>query len=156
MRYGFIAVIAATMACGATAGTTARDCAAEICVEQAWARATPGAAQTAAVYFSLVNNGSVADALTGVSTSLAALTMIHQTTMAENVAHMDTVDRIALPPMDRITFAPLGYHVMLMGLKTPLKEGMSVPMTLQFAKAGKLNVSVQVLGFTAAGPRAKP
>ena len=38
----------------------------------------------------------------------------------------------------------MGYHMMLVGLKKPLKEGDTFPMTLQFERAGKVDVKVYV------------
>ncbi|MEA2966468.1 MAG: periplasmic copper chaperone, partial [Alphaproteobacteria bacterium] len=35
---------------------------------------------------------------------------------------------------------PGGYHLMLQGLKSPLKQGDKVPVTLEFEKAGKVKL----------------
>ena len=51
-----------------------------------------------------------------------------------------------------VKLAPGGYHVMLMDLKGPLKEGDKVPMTLQFEKAGKVMLSLEVQGVGAQAP----
>ena len=37
-----------------------------------------------------------------------------------------------------------GLHIMLMGLKSPLKSGMTFPLTLNFEKAGSVEVTVTV------------
>ena len=42
------------------------------------------------------------------------------------------------------TLKPGGMHVMLVGLKQPLKEGENFPLTLTFEKAGKIDVKVAV------------
>ncbi len=44
-----------------------------------------------------------------------------------------------------IAFAPGGYHIMLTGLKAPLKTGDSFPLTLTFAGAGEVKVDVKVV-----------
>jgi copper(I)-binding protein len=41
---------------------------------------------------------------------------------------------------------------MLMDLKNPLKKGEKVPLELQFEKAGKVTVSLDVQGVGAQGP----
>ena len=51
----------------------------------------------------------------------------------------------------RFEMKPGGVHVMLMGLKAPLKEGESIVITLTFEKAGKLDVTVPVGGVAASG-----
>ncbi len=43
---------------------------------------------------------------------------------------------------------------MLMELKSPLKQGDQVPVTLEFEKAGKVKLSFDVQGVGAQGPAA--
>ena len=50
--------------------------------------------------------------------------------------------------------APGGYHLMLMDLKGPLKQGDKVPVTLEFEKAGKVTLSLEVQGVGAQAPAA--
>jgi copper(I)-binding protein len=38
----------------------------------------------------------------------------------------------------------MGFHLMLVGLKQPLKEGATFPMSLQFERAGQIEVKVVV------------
>ena len=132
----------------------AESCAGAICVNQAWARATPGGAQNAAVYFSIVNKGTVADTLRAVSVEAAGSAMIHRSTREANeVVRMEIVGAVELAPGARITFAPGDYHVMLGGMKQRLTEGMMIPITLEFARVGEPGqVPVHVLGVAATGP----
>jgi copper(I)-binding protein len=44
-----------------------------------------------------------------------------------------------------VTLAPGGMHLMMMGLKEPLKQGERVPLTLVFEKAGKIDVEMVVV-----------
>jgi copper(I)-binding protein len=128
-------------------------CVGAICVEQAWARAMPGGAQNAAVYLSIVNKGTVPDELRATSAEAAASAMIHRSTVgANNVVRMEMAGAVELAPGTRLTFAPAGYHVMLGRMKQRLIEGMTIPITLEFARAGKLTVPVHVLGVAATGP----
>ena len=67
---------------------------------------------------------------------------------------MREVPNIALPPAAKITMQPgNGYHLMLFGLRQPLKVGETFPMTLTFEKAGKTDVTVTVgnMGMTKEG-----
>jgi copper(I)-binding protein len=52
---------------------------------------------------------------------------------------------VDVPAKQSVEFKPGGMHVMLIGLKTPLKVGNSFPMTLRFEKAGSVSVNVRVL-----------
>ena len=46
----------------------------------------------------------------------------------------------------------VGHHVMLMGLKAPLKQGESFPLTLTFERAGSVEVMVSVEKIGATEP----
>ena len=53
-------------------------------------------------------------------------------------------DGIEVPPHGTVELKPLGLHVMLLGLRKPLKEGDTFPMPLVFAIQGKAEVEVKV------------
>ena len=58
---------------------------------------------------------------------------------------MSAIDALALPAGKTVELKPGGYHVMLMDLAQPLKEGETVPLTLTFEdKAGKKQTQVEV------------
>ena len=122
-----------------------------IAATNAWARATPGASKVGAAYVTLTDNGQ-ADQLTGASTPVAATAELHETRNQGGVMQMRPVPSLALEPGKPVTFTPGGYHVMLMGLKQPLKQGDSFPLTLTFAHAQPVTVQVKVSGPGAAAP----
>lgn len=114
-------------------------------VQQPVARASFPGQPSGAAYLSIENSGKHADKLVAVSTPIAASAQIHTMTMEGNVMKMREADGIELKPSSKIAMQPgNGYHIMLMGLKQPLKVGDHFPLTLTFAKAGKLDVSVDV------------
>jgi copper(I)-binding protein len=122
-----------------------------ISLEHVWARATPGTATTGAVYLTLTDNGRP-DRLVGVSTPIAAMAGVHETIQDNGVMKMRPVaGGIALDPGKPVTFTPGGYHIMLMGLKSPLKAGDSFPLTLAFEHAQSITVSVHVEAMGAGG-----
>jgi hypothetical protein len=61
-------------------------------------------------------------------------------------------DWLGCEPGKTVKLAPGGYHVMLMDLTSPLKQGEKLPITLEFEKAGKVTVSFDVEGVAAQGP----
>jgi hypothetical protein len=63
---------------------------------------------------------------------------------------------LAIEPGKTVKLAPGGYHLMLFDLKSPLKQGDKVPLTLEFEKAGKVKVSFDVQGVGAQGPTTSP
>ncbi len=127
-----------------------------VAIEQPWARATPPGAQTAAAYLKIVNHGAEEDVLIGASTPEAARVEFHETTMTGGVMRMRPATRgIAVPAHGTIELNPNGgYHIMLSGLKAPLKSGTMLPVTLRFAKAGSIEVVFAVEPIGARGPSA--
>ena len=120
-------------------------------LSHAWARATPGGAEIGGGYLTIENKGTALDKLLGGSSPAAAEIELHEMVMKNDVMTMRPVSGgLSIPPGQTITFAPGGYHIMMMGLKAPLKQGDRVPMTLQFEKAGKVDVTfaVQSIGAT--------
>ena len=132
--------------------------AAPIMVENAWARATPGNIKTGGAYMTLKDMGTSPDQLVGVSTPVADKAELHIMTEDNGVMKMRPVAAIPVEPGKPTELKPGGYHVMLMGLKNPLKEGDSFPMTLKFEKAGTIQVTVKVEkpGAMAPMPGMKP
>jgi copper(I)-binding protein len=106
----------------------------------------PGMTTGAAYFTTLENAGAGADKLVRASTPAAARVEIHTMSVdAQGVMRMREVDGIALAPKAKLQMKPgTGLHLMLVGLKAPLKEGASFPMTLEFERGGKVEVNVVV------------
>ncbi len=115
-----------------------------IVVERPWARATPTGAKTGAAYATLINNGSSSDSLLSATTPVADKVQFHSTSEENGVSRMREMDTVEVAPGARVTFSPGGMHIMVVGLKQPLKEGQTFPLTLTFEKAGKVDVTVPV------------
>lgn len=144
MRIGLRITIVALLALSATHGTGLAD-ETGIHVDQAWARATPGGTKTGAVYLTLSNNGNAADKLIAASTPTAEKAQLHVTTVENGVMKMRPVPALDIAPGKPIVMDPMsGYHIMLTGLKAPLKEGDHVPLTLTFEHAGTQQVTASV------------
>jgi copper(I)-binding protein len=115
-----------------------------ITVEQAWARATPRGALTGAAYMTLINNGASADRLLSATTAVADQIQFHKQTEDNGVSRMREVHNVELSPGGKIIFKPGDMHMMIVGIKQPLQEGQTFPLTLQFEKAGKIDVTVPI------------
>lgn len=125
----------------------------QLVISQAWSRATPGGAKVGGGYFTIENKGATPDRLTGGTTSVAKTLEIHEMAVTNGVMTMRPVDGgITIDPGKTVTLAPGGYHLMLMELKGPFKQGDKVPVTLNFEKAGKVDVTLDVQGIGAQGP----
>jgi hypothetical protein len=115
-----------------------------------WARATPKGASVGGGYMTITNTGTVPDRLIGGSTDIARGFEVHEMTMDGGVMKMRAVaGGIEIKPGQTVTLDPSGYHVMLVGLKEQLKQGGHFKATLQFAKAGKVDVDFTIEGIGA-------
>jgi hypothetical protein len=109
-----------------------------------WARASIPGSQNGAVYLKIVNRGA-ADALLHADVGSAAQKVeLHTMAVSNGVMKMRRVERFAVPAQGEAMLKPGGDHIMLFGLKSPLKVGDSLPMTLTFEQAGTVQVSVKV------------
>jgi len=124
-------------------------------IDHPWARATPKGASVGGGYMKITNNGSESDRLLGGSTDMAESFEVHEMTMAGGVMKMRPVaGGLEIKPGQTVTLDPNGYHVMFVGLKDQLKQGSRFKATLEFAKAGKVNVDFVVEGIGAKAPAA--
>lgn len=125
----------------------------DLVITQAWSRQTPSGAKVAGGYLTIENKGSSADRLVSGSGDIAGRVEIHEMAMDGSVMTMRPLDKgLVIDPGKTVKLAPGGNHLMLMDLKKPLKQGDKVPVTLQFEKAGKVNVLLDVQGVGAKGP----
>jgi len=131
------ATLAATLAIALAGAPRVQAAAASLLtVASAWTR--PAAAgQTGAGYLSITNRGRTADRLIAASSAAAARVSLHESAMVGSVATMRPVDAVTIPVGATVAFRPGGLHLMLEGLKRPLKVGGRVAVTLVFAKAGR-------------------
>ena len=138
----------------ATAGVAQ---AATIEVRGAWIRTPPPGATTAAGYLTLINHGASADRLTGGHTVVAASLEAHQMSMAGGIMRMRAiVGGLPIAAGATVELGPNGTHLMLIGLKGPLKSGEHVKATLDFAHAGPVVVDfVATATAPATGPMPK-
>lgn len=126
------------------------DAADGIAVREAWARATPPGAPAGGAFFIVENTGAEGDVLTAVAApTTAGFAELHTHAMDGGVMRMRKVEGIDVPAHGAVELKPGGLHVMLIGLKAPLAEGATFPLTLTFAKAGAVEVAVVVRGLGA-------
>jgi copper(I)-binding protein len=111
-------------------------------VERAWAR--PAAVGQMGVVYLTVKDTGAPDRLVGVRTPVANDAQLHESKMAGDVMEMRAVQAVPVTPGQPLVLAPGGYHIMLVGLKQPLKVGDSVPLTLIFEKAGSVAATASV------------
>ncbi len=125
------------------AATTAQaQSAAPVAVKDPWARATVPAQKTTGAFMQLTSPAGAR--LVEVRSSVAGVVEIHEMAMVDNVMKMRAVSGIDLPPGKTVELKSGGYHLMLINLKSPVRAGGSVPLTLVFEGKDRKRQSVEV------------
>jgi copper(I)-binding protein len=152
MKYVTLLVAAAlSLAVGAAAAEDFT--AGNITISSPWARATPKGTTVGAAYMTLTNKGTEADRLVGGSSPVAGKLEVHEMSMRNGVMTMRPVEGgLEIKPSQTVVLKPESFHIMLIGLKQPLVKGEHVKATLEFAKAGKVDVDYAVEAIGAPGP----
>jgi hypothetical protein len=101
---------------------------AQVTVKDPWVRATVPQ-QTATGAFMQLSSPTDAR-LVSASSPVAGVVELHEMAMDKDVMKMRAVRAIDIPAGKGAELKPAGYHVMLMNLKSQMKEGEVVPITL--------------------------
>ena len=117
---------------------------AQIEIENAWARATPPGAKTAAGYMTIRNKSSSPDHLIRVASPLAARVEMHVHIHDGDVMRMRQVKGYDIPANASLELKPGGGHLMFVDIERPFKPGEKVPVTLRFERAGEKKVEFRV------------
>lgn len=131
--------------------------AAQVSVTQAWVRATVPGQHATGAFMQLTSPAD--SSLVGVASSAAKAAELHSMALENGVMKMRAIEALALPAGKTVELAPGGYHVMLLDLATPLREGERVPVTLTFVdKTGRkstqtVEATVRPLTASAAHPK---
>jgi len=101
---------------------------AQVKVDDPWVRATVAPQKATGAFMQLTSVKAVK--VVAASSPVAAMVEIHEMKMDDGVMKMRAVDALPLPAGQAVALKPGSYHVMLMGLKGPIKAGETVPLTL--------------------------
>ena len=121
-----------------------------IVVTQAWVRASLGQTPTTAAYLKIENRGAAEDRILSGATPAAAAAQLHESVSTDGIMRMQAVKSLGINPGQSLELAPGGLHIMIMGLKSPLKAGQTIPIKLRLERAGEIEVEAEVRGLGAA------
>ena len=122
----------------------------QVSVQDAYARAANP--KSGAAFMVIANAGPEACTFMGATTDAADKAELHTSRDEGGMMKMVAIDPIEIGPDESHALTRGGDHIMLMGLKAPLKDGETVNVTLTFEKAGDVTVTVEVLPLRAEGP----
>lgn len=133
-------------AAAAMSVTSAALAAEGITLEDAYARSSGNAAKAGAAFMVIENKGDTPDRLIGVTSDAAARVELHTHEIdANGVARMVHVEEgFEIPAGEAVILQRGGNHVMFMGLNAPFEQGGTVPLTLVFERAGKVQIDIPV------------
>jgi len=117
---------------------------AQIEIENAWTRATPPGAETAAGYLTIRNKSSSPDHLIRAASPLAARVEMHVHLHDGDVMRMRQVQGYDIPARGSLELTPGVAHLMFVDIKRPFKQGEHIPVTLRFERAGEMKVELRV------------
>ncbi len=148
------ACLVGVAACGDDSSTEA------LTLKDPWSRVTAPGQTAGAVYLTIESKDGDTLTKASVPASIAGMAQLHETThdsasggdsmgktgttdsggMGGGMQGMKEVPSIAIPAGEAVVLKPGGYHIMLMELKAPIKDGQKFPVTLTFTKAGTKTV----------------
>ena len=121
-------------------------------VEKVIARESIAGSKITAVYMDILNNSDENLSLTAVKTKVSKKAEIHESSQVKchegNDSHgvfkMRQLDKVEIPAHGTLSLAPGGYHIMLIDLVKPLKQGDKVNLTLVFSDKSQKDVTALV------------
>ncbi|MDG4647428.1 copper chaperone PCu(A)C [Roseibacterium sp. SDUM158017] len=119
--------------------------AAQVTVEDPYARAAGPAARSGAAFMRIVNDGATDDRLLAAASDVAERVELHTHVMDGDIMRMVHVEEgFAVPAGGATALQRGGMHVMFLGLTRSLAQGDEIELTLTFAGAGEMTVTVPV------------
>ncbi|SEF69290.1 copper chaperone PCu(A)C [Marinobacterium lutimaris] len=118
--------------------------AADVSINDAYARAVPPGQPNSAAFMQITNKGDAALTLTGATTSVAGVAELHTHIQDEGVMRMRRIDGIELPAGESVSLKPGGLHVMLIGLEKNLAAGDKIDLTLEFSDGSSEALEIPV------------
>jgi len=115
---------------------------AQVKVDDPWVRATVAPQKSTGAFMQLTATKPVK--VVAASSPVAEMVEIHEMKMEDGVMKMRAVDALPLPAGQAVALKPGSYHVMMMGLKAPIKAGETVPLTLTVEGEDKQRTTIAI------------
>jgi len=112
-------------------------------VENPYARAVPPTAQNSGAFMVLRNESDRPIKVVDAESDVSKVTELHTHIHDKGVMRMRRVESIEVPAKGTVVLQPGGYHVMLIGLKHPLKPGDPVHIELRLGDGSKASVDLK-------------
>lgn len=138
-----IVAILSVLFLAAAAPAAGQTAARPVVVENAWVRVLDGGKSVSA-FFEIRNGAEQPDRLLEVATPAAGTAKLYRTRVRAGRTSYLPVDGLDVGGYADVRLRPGGYHVRLEGLTRGLSVGDTVPLTLRFARSGRVEVTARV------------
>jgi copper(I)-binding protein len=115
-----------------------------IVTKDAWVRLPRGHAKMTGAFISLTNTQKIDDELTSVTCECAGTAEVHETTQHQGMMKMNPIKALGIKAGETVALKPGSFHIMLIGIKKPLKAEDTVKLQFQFKHAGPVTVEAKV------------
>ncbi len=123
-----------------------------VSIQDPYVRMTPPGVKTTGAFMLIVNPGAKDVTLVTAESGVAQTVQLHTHINEDGVMKMRQVAGIDIKAKGQTELKPGSFHVMLIDLKSALKEGDRVPITLTFSDGQKTTVEAQVRKLPMAMP----
>lgn len=137
-----VCALAATCLCASVFATGLK--VGNIEIERPYTWEMPPGSKVGGAFMVIHNRGKTADRLLRASTPIAGTTELHTHVKTLGVMRMRAVDEIVIEPEQSVVLKPGSFHLMFFDVKQVVKAGERFPVTLEFEKAGKTTIQVEV------------
>lgn len=112
--------------------------------ENTWVRLTPPVSANSAGYFTLSNLTDKDISVKAISTEVSNKAELHDMTMVNGAMGMVHMPDFTIKANETVEFKPAGKHLMLLGLKKPLKLSQTIDVTFMLSDETSQTVSFTV------------
>jgi periplasmic copper chaperone A len=116
----------------------------DITVENPFVKEVAAQMPNSAAFMTVNNKGAKAVSLINARSAASKIVEFHTHTHKDGMMTMYRVEKIEIPAGGKVELKPMGFHVMLIDLNKPIKEGESVEMELVFDNGESVKVSAPV------------
>lgn len=134
----FAVFLSATFALTAFAADTS------LSIVEPYVRLAPPGAQATGAFMLIKNSGTVDRKLVNAESTAAKTVQLHNHINENGIMKMRQVENIDVKANAQAELKPGSYHIMLIDIKTELKEGDTVPITLIFDDGSKTSIEAPV------------
>ena len=135
-------IVAQTIAAAAITAAMSITAHAQVAIKDAWVRATVGPQKVTGAFMQITSTQDTK--LVAVQSDAAKKVELHTMEMDKDVMRMREIASLDLPAGKTVELKPGSYHIMLIDLVKPVKEGDTVAVTLVVENKDKKRENIEV------------